>query len=335
MANNTTHDHLQTLGNSILLASVVFKFIAMIIGVLGNITVIISTLFSKRDRAATSFLVANLALADLLVCLTFYPIWIIELVYTILDINSDQDLFCKLSRSTTWALLVASLGTLLAITVDRYFYIVKPLKYPMIVTKKRVFKVIAVVWLISCSFYIFMHIHWRKYDHAELRSFCLLISNRFFVLLSIAVGCLPLIVIFVLNFQIFNVARKQRKRILAETAVAIDDSSEQSSRLLMRLLHFLVGLKAAKTFCIVVMVLAFCVATPTIIGVTLEGYCRNSCLQFWYIWYVAFCYEFYGLNSVVNAFIYGMRHIKYRKAYGDIPFKIFRCRKRRDPVENV
>ena len=96
MGHNTTHGRFQTLESNILVASVVFKFIAMIIGVLGNITVIISTLFSNKERTGTSFLVANLGLADLLVCLTFYPIWIIELVYTILDINSDQDLFCKL-----------------------------------------------------------------------------------------------------------------------------------------------------------------------------------------------------------------------------------------------
>jgi hypothetical protein len=31
--------------------------------------------------------------------------------------------------------------------------------------------------------------------------------------------------------------------------------------------------------------------------------------------------------AVLNAFIYGMRHVKYRKAYGHILFKILRCNK--------
>ena len=137
MANNTTF--FNTVPNNVLLFSVVFKFIAMIVGVLGNVTVIIHTIFSCKEKTTTSYLVGNLALADLLVCLTFYPIWIVEFIQTILNIDSDQDLFCKLSRSTLWAFMFASIATLFAITVDRYLYIVKPLTYPHIVTHRRMF----------------------------------------------------------------------------------------------------------------------------------------------------------------------------------------------------
>ena len=319
MAYNATH--FQTLGKDFLLPSVVFKFIAMIVGVLGNVTVIICVIFSNKKKTATSYLVANLALADLLVCLTLYPIWIVELVFTILDISSDQDLFCKLSRSTAWALVFASQATILAITVDRYFYILKPLKYPLIVTKKRVFKIIAVVWFGSCCLYIVMHVYWRK-SGSKLRSYCIVVSDLFFVLLNIVVGCLPLFAFFVLNFQIFNVARKQRKRILAETTLTVGIPKEESSRTLIRLLHFLIALKAAKTFCILVVVLAVCVVIPSTIGLMIEIFCGDSCRQ---IWFIVCHYELYGINSIVNPFIYGMRHINYRKAFGNIPFKIFRC----------
>ena len=329
MENST--NHFKTLEINILLPSAVFKFISMIIGVLGNITVIFCVICSNKKTTATSYLVANLALADLLVCLTFYPIWIIELVFTILDISSDQDLFCKLSRATTWAFVFASLATLLAITVDRYFYILKPLKYPLIVNKKRVFKGIAVIWFCSCCLYTILHVYWRKSD-SKLRSYCFVISDLFFLLLNIFVGCLPLIIIFVLNFQIFTVARQQRKRILAETTLTADNPNEVSSKKLMRLLHFVVGLKTAKTFCIVVVVLAVCVVIPSIIGLTIENFCSASCRQ---IWFIVCHYEFYGANSVMNAFIYGMRHIKYRNAFGNISFKIFQCCKHRDTIENV
>ena len=59
---------------------IVLKFIAMIIGVLGNITVLIYTILLRNKKTVTSYLVGNLALADLLVCLTFYPVWIIEFI---------------------------------------------------------------------------------------------------------------------------------------------------------------------------------------------------------------------------------------------------------------
>ena len=94
MANNTTVSI--AIPNNVLLCSLVFKFIAMTFGVLGNVTVIIHTIFSNKEKTATSYLVGNLALADLLVCLT-YPIWMIEYVQIMLNIKNDQDLFCKFS----------------------------------------------------------------------------------------------------------------------------------------------------------------------------------------------------------------------------------------------
>ena len=63
----------------------------MIVGVLGNVTVLIHTIFSNKEKTATSYLAGNLAMTDLLVCLTFYPIWIIEFIQTMLNVNSDLD----------------------------------------------------------------------------------------------------------------------------------------------------------------------------------------------------------------------------------------------------
>ena len=76
MANNTTF---HAIPNNVLLCSLVFKFIAMIIGILGNVTVIVYTIFSNKEKTATSYLVGNLAFADLLMCLTFYPTWSLSL----------------------------------------------------------------------------------------------------------------------------------------------------------------------------------------------------------------------------------------------------------------
>ena len=125
-------------------------YVVYIIGVLGNVTVIIHTTFSTKEKTATSYLVGNLALADLLMCLTLYPVWIVEFIQIMLDSNNDQDLFCKLSRSTTWAFMFASVATLLAITVDRYLFIVKPLRYAHIVTHRLVFLAVSGIWITAC-----------------------------------------------------------------------------------------------------------------------------------------------------------------------------------------
>ncbi len=294
----------------------------MIIGVWGNISVIIYTIFWSKEKTATSYLVGNLALADLLVCLTFYPIWSIEFIQTILNIDSDQDFFCKSSRSTILALLFASVATLLAITVDRYLYIEKPLRYPLIVTKRRVFAAISGIWVTACFLFIIILVYIRRFDD-KLRSFCYLyIPMNYFM--DAFIGYLPLTVIFILNVWILIVAEKQRKRILAETVEAVTTSNEQPLNRMSRISRFLHALKAVKTFSIVVAVLTICILTPTVVGKVVYYCCSDSCMQ---MWHVVFQNEFYGINSIVNAFIYGMRHIKYRKAYGHILFKILRCNK--------
>ena len=292
----------------------------MIIGVLGNVTVIIHTIFTSKEKTATSYLVGNLALADLLVCLTFYPIWIFEFMQTILNIETDQNLFCKLSRSSIHALLFASVATLLAITVDRHLYIVKPLKYRQIVRKRRVFAAISCIWLITCCIFIVLLLYfYQRRGVNVLRTYCYLNDGIYYFIQTFTVY-FPLTLILFLNVCILIVAEKQRKRILAETSVvfAANDISTNKTRALSQLYH---SFKAVRTFLIVVAVLIFCVLTPTIVGLVLYeiSSCSESCKQ---LWFVVFNFEFYGINSIVNAFIYGMRHIKYRKAYGQILCKI-------------
>ena len=311
MANNSSHFSTVPIPREILISSVVFKIIAMIIGVLGNITVIIYTIFTSTEKTVTSYLVGNLALADLLVCLTFYPIWMIEFIQTILNVDSDQDLFCKLGRSSIKALLFASVASLLAITVDKLFYIVKPLKYALIVTKRRVLVAMVGIWLTVCCVFGLIFVYTSKFNE-RARGLCDM-DPTIILLKNIFTVYFPLTLIIILNVWILIVAEKQRKRIMAETAINTSD--------VKRFLH---ALKAVKTFIIVVAVLTFCVLTPTVIGQLLGqiSACSDSCQR---QWYVVFNYEFFGINSIVNAFIYGMRHIKYRKAFGHILLRIFRC----------
>ena len=142
---------------------------------------------------------------------------------------------------------------------------------------------------------------------------------------DVIVGYFPVALIFLLNFRILLIARKQRKRSLAETMIAsADNSIEESDNRMNFVVKFFVALKAAKTFAIVVALLTICILTPTVVGRVLNILYSARYQQ---IWYVVFNYEFHGINSVVNAFIYGMRHVKYRKAFLHILFKLFSCRK--------
>ena len=188
-----------------------------------------------------------------------------------LNINNDQKLFCKFSRATTWVFMFASVATLLAITVDRYLYIVKPLKYPQIVTHRRAFLAVSGIWITACCLFIVWYIYFRSYG-IEFRSLCdttgtgnkiSYFADAFFVYL-------PLILVFFVNFHLLSVARKQRERILAERTIAnAENSTEQSTNRMSFALRFFVALKLAKTFAIVVAVLTICILIPTVVGRTL------------------------------------------------------------------
>ena len=317
MANDTIV--FRTISSNLLLSSVVFKFIAMIIGISGNMTVLTYTFFLSKEKTATSYLIGNLAVSDLLVCLTFYPIWIVEFLQGMQNIENDQDLFCKISRPPMSGFMFASVATLLVITIDRYLYFVKSLKYPLIVTRRRVFLAVTGIWLTACCVFIVNYVHYSSYGRG-LKSVCYITDSIVYLPQYIMLLFTPLTLIFFLNYKIFAVVRKQRKRM-----ENFKNFNEQSTNIgLSLVVQFMVALKQAKTFAIVVTVLAFCVLIPTVVGQILLNFCSESC---WLIWFLVFNYELYGINSIVNAFIYEMRHLKYRKAYGKIIFKLLSCQK--------
>ena len=234
----------------------------MFIGVCGNIVVIILTHTSKfwsKEKTETSHLVGNLALADLLMCLTLYPTWIVKFTLTILDIESDHLLFCKFSRSFASSLLFATVASLLAITVDRYIYIVKLLKYRLIVTRRRVFADISAIWLITCCIFALLNIELRP-----RRSICSL-PNYIQHALQTFSTYTPVTAMILLNLQILLVSRKQQKRIFAETLRTPNSSineDHQNKKTRTKLgVRFFVGIKEAGTFFIVI----FCIFAPILL----------------------------------------------------------------------
>ena len=311
MDNNSTEKlELILVPTKILLASIVFKFVAMIIGVFGNAAVIIYNLFMNKKKTATSYLIANLAVADLLVCLAFYPIWITEFILSIAGIESDQNLFCIMSRSSLKILLFTSVATLLFITIDRYLFIVKPLKYAVIVTKRRVLLVIISIWLMTFGI-LGLRVSLQEKNEQPKRSLCH-INKVVHWSWEVLLKFIPVILVIALNFKISAIVQEQRRRIENETT-RFDTHNEETTQNKWKSFHEKVRVfKAIKTFFIVVLVLVFFCILPSLIGSVLY---YNVKSEFSHIWYVLIEYELAGINSIVNAFIYGMRHVKYRNAY--------------------
>ena len=123
-------------------------------------------------------------------------------------------MFCKLSRSAIASLLFASVATILAITVARYLYIVKPLKYPLIVTYRRVFLATFRIRLSACCPYVTLYVQYWSSD-SRIRAICDTTDRIYFAPKVIFYILLSLI--FLPNFRILNMSRKQRRRIFRES----------------------------------------------------------------------------------------------------------------------
>ena len=166
-------------------------------------------------------------------------------------------------------------------------------------TRRRVFLAVSGIWLTACCLFIVWYGHIKNYS-VQFRSLCH-IPDSIAYFMDFFIAYIPLTLIFFLNFQVLSLARKQRTRIFPKTKTTSGkdchnrESTKKAS--LNLVLEFFVAFKAAKTFGIVVAVLAFCILTPTVVGQGLHNtICSNSCLH---IWYVLFNYELYGINSIV------------------------------------
>ena len=101
---------------SMYLILMILSFLFLIVGVFGNAAVIIYNVCLILERTLSSWLITNLALADLLMCVTIYPKAILRYF---LGTEKYDNVFHKLGHSVLHVSLFLSTAMLLSITVDR------------------------------------------------------------------------------------------------------------------------------------------------------------------------------------------------------------------------
>ncbi|CAD6195499.1 unnamed protein product [Caenorhabditis auriculariae] len=210
--------------------------VLVVVVVLGNALVIAAVLLRRRLRSATGLLILSLAVADLLVGIVILP-------FSIANEVLDQYWIFGESWCTIWLTMdiwmcTASIYNLVAISIDRYIAIIKPLNYPMLVTKFRARCTVAIVWIgsfIICSPSFFLASSIKNKDtpcHCTPAN-----AGRAYVVFSASSSFyIPMIIVVFVYFRIYIAARAATKSIysgmMSVTATANKKNATTKSYLL-------------------------------------------------------------------------------------------------------
>lgn len=197
----------------------------IIASILGNLLVIVSVMRHRKLRVITNYYVISLALADMLVAMfamTFnasvqiYGEWLFG--YFMCDVWNSLDVYFSTS----------SILHLCCISVDRYYAIVKPLKYTLTMTKKVVAWMILNTW-ISPAIISFLPIFMGWYTTKENQQFrdnhpdkCEFIVNKYYAVISSSISFwIPCTIMIFMYLAIFREANKQEKEMYNRHGAAL------------------------------------------------------------------------------------------------------------------
>ncbi|XP_072156604.1 tachykinin-like peptides receptor 86C isoform X2 [Bemisia tabaci] len=118
----------------------------LFVAVTGNATVAWIVLAHRRMRTVTNYYLVNLSVADLLMALLNCSFNFFYMIFSNWPFGS---LYCSVNNFVANVTVTASVFTLVAITVDRYTAIMRPLHHRM--SRVRSWVIIALIWVLSCS----------------------------------------------------------------------------------------------------------------------------------------------------------------------------------------
>ncbi|KFQ50726.1 Alpha-1D adrenergic receptor, partial [Nestor notabilis] len=318
--------------------------------IVGNILVILSVACNRHLQTVTNYFIVNLAIADLLLSTTVLPF---SATLEVLGFWVFGRIFCNIWAAVDVLCCSASIMSLCIISVDRYIGVKYSLKYPTIMTEKKAGVILVVVWLSSMVISIGPLLGWKEPPPPD-ESICSITEEPGYALFSSLFSFyLPLMVILVMYFRIYVVARRTTRsleagvkkernksmevvlRIHCRSVLEEPLSSTRSkghnlrSSLSVRLLKFSREKKAAKTLAIVVGVFILC-WFPFFFILPFGSFfpsLKPSEVVFKVIFWLGY------FNSCVNPIIYPCSSKEFKRAF--IRLLKCQCHRRRRPIWRV
>uniref|UniRef100_A0A8C1FR68 Opsin 4xb n=1 Tax=Cyprinus carpio carpio TaxID=630221 RepID=A0A8C1FR68_CYPCA len=146
-----------------------FILIIGTLGVTGNALVMFAFYSNKKLRSLPNYFIVNLAVSDFLMAITQSPMFFINCLFKEWMFG---ELGCKIYAFCGALFGITSMINLLAISIDRYVVITKPLQTIQWSSKRRTSLAILCIWLYSLAWSLAPLIGWSSYIPEGLMTSC-------------------------------------------------------------------------------------------------------------------------------------------------------------------
>ncbi|XP_078264058.1 alpha-1A adrenergic receptor [Rhinoraja longicauda] len=318
----------------------------ILFAIVGNIMVILSVACNRHLQTVTNYFIINLAIADLLLSTIILPF---SASLEILGYWAFGRIFCDVWAAVDVLCCTASIMSLCVISIDRYIGVRYSLRYPTIMTEVKAVWILIVLWVTSIVVSVGPLLGWKE-PAPDDETMCNITEEPGYTLFSSLFSFyLPLMVILVMYFRIYVVARRTTKsleagvkrersktmevvlRIHCKSVLGDSNSNFKNkghhlrSSLSMRLLKFSREKKAAQTLGIVVGVFILC-WLPFFTILPLGAFfpsIKPPDVVFKVIFWLGY------FNSCINPIIYPCFSKEFKRAFTRL-LKC-QCRRRRHP----
>ncbi|XP_072036358.1 galanin receptor type 1-like [Amphiura filiformis] len=275
----------------------------LVVGILGNVLVIIAASRRLQGMHKTmSVFITNLSFADLM-----FLIFCMPFAATIFTIPSwiFGTFMCKFVNFTMYASMLASIYTLVAMSLDRYIAVVYPLKFVNLRTFRKSVAVTLIIWTVSIAFsspYMYVFTTEQENYTTYSETYCVERWNhtrhrpRYHIFLFLCGYALPFIVITVAYLRILCVLWRKFQPTSDGTQSNISKSKK----------------KVTLMVCIVVTAFGFCWLPHHIINLWM-GFGDFEFTTATMIFKI-FSLSISSLNSSINPIIYSVMSDNFRHA---------------------
>ncbi|XP_022242408.1 adenosine receptor A1-like [Limulus polyphemus] len=184
----------------------VFEMIVAVFAVIGNLVVMVAFGLDRRVRKVTNYYILSLAMADFLVGLVGVP----SAILTKLGLPEGNFSGCMTMLSLLVVLCTISILNLLAVSVDRYWAVLRPFSYQQIMTGRTVAIIVLVCWVLGSTIGFFPLFGWNSGPEPSGRCFFTqVMSYDFLVFLYFVTIIYPTLLMVFFYGKIYLVVLKQ------------------------------------------------------------------------------------------------------------------------------